>query len=135
MVGWNQQLNGHEFEQVHLGDGEGQGSLARCSPWGHKESDTTELLKNSNKHSRNLGGNKTFYNSTTLHTYILSTNGLNSSPDSQVNVKWSKLDHLKEYFVFIVHIPVILVSCIGMAEKNYSICVLMLMLVLMCWSL
>ena len=30
-------LNGHEFEQA-LGDGEGQGSLACCSPWGHKES-------------------------------------------------------------------------------------------------
>ena len=34
-------LNGHEFGQT-LGDGEGQGSLACCSPWGHKESDTTE---------------------------------------------------------------------------------------------
>ena len=36
MVGWHHQLNGHEFEQA-LGDGEGQGSLASCSPWGHKE--------------------------------------------------------------------------------------------------
>ena len=34
-------LNGHEFEQAP-GDGEGQGRLACCSPWGHKESDTTE---------------------------------------------------------------------------------------------
>ena len=32
MVGWNHQLNGHEFEQS-LGDGEGQGSLTCCSPW------------------------------------------------------------------------------------------------------
>ena len=32
---------GHEFEQA-LGDGEGQGSLACCSPWGHKHLDTTE---------------------------------------------------------------------------------------------
>ena len=32
---------GHETEQT-LGNGEGQGSLACCSPWGHKESDTTE---------------------------------------------------------------------------------------------
>ena len=40
MVGWHQQLNGHGFEQT-LGDGEGQGSLACCSPWGHKESDMT----------------------------------------------------------------------------------------------
>ena len=33
----------HEFEQA-LGVGDGQGSLASCSPWGHKESDTTERL-------------------------------------------------------------------------------------------
>ena len=44
MVGWHHPLNGHEFEQA-LGDGEGQGSLACCSPWGHKESETTERLK------------------------------------------------------------------------------------------
>ena len=36
MVGWHHRLNGHEFEQA-LGDGKGQGSLARCSSWGHKE--------------------------------------------------------------------------------------------------
>ena len=42
MVGCHQQLDGHEFEQA-LGVGDGQGSLAFCSPWGHKESDTTEL--------------------------------------------------------------------------------------------
>ena len=48
MVGWHHQLNGHEFEQA-LGDGEGQGGLACCSPWGHKESDTTERLNNSNR--------------------------------------------------------------------------------------
>ena len=47
VVGCHQWLNGHEFEQA-LGNGEGQGSLACCNPWGHKESDTTELL-NSNK--------------------------------------------------------------------------------------
>ena len=45
MVGWHHQLNGHEFEQT-LGDGEGQGSLACCSPWGYKELDTTERLDN-----------------------------------------------------------------------------------------
>ena len=43
MFGWHQQLNGHEFEQI-LGDGEGQGSLACCSPWSHKELDMTEQL-------------------------------------------------------------------------------------------
>ena len=34
-------LNGHEFEQAP-GDGDGQGGLACCSPWGREESDTTE---------------------------------------------------------------------------------------------
>ena len=46
MVGWHHQLNGYEFEQAP-GDGEGQGSLFSCSPWGHKEWDTTEQLNNS----------------------------------------------------------------------------------------
>ena len=41
MVGWHHQLDGCEFEQA-LGDGDGQGSLACCSLWGHKESDMTE---------------------------------------------------------------------------------------------
>ena len=41
MVGWNHRLNGHEFEQAP-GDGDGQGGLACCSPWGRKESDMTE---------------------------------------------------------------------------------------------
>ena len=41
MVGWHYRLSGHESEQA-LGDGDGQGSLVRCSPWGHKESDMTE---------------------------------------------------------------------------------------------
>ena len=41
MAGWHHQLNEHEFEQAP-GDGEGQGSLARCSPCGCEESDTTE---------------------------------------------------------------------------------------------
>ena len=40
MAGWHHPLDGHEFEQVP-GVGDGQGSLACCSPWGCKESDTT----------------------------------------------------------------------------------------------
>ena len=40
IVGWHHQLNGHEFEQI-MGDGKGQGSLACCSPWHHKEWDMT----------------------------------------------------------------------------------------------
>ena len=43
MVGWHHGLNGHEFE-LTPGVGDEQGSLACCSPWGHKESDATELL-------------------------------------------------------------------------------------------
>ena len=45
MVGWHHRLNGDEFGQT-LGDSEGQGGLAHCSPWGHKESDATEQLNN-----------------------------------------------------------------------------------------
>ena len=41
MVGWHHRLNGHEFEQA-LGVGDGKESLASCSPWGLKESDTTK---------------------------------------------------------------------------------------------
>ena len=43
MVGWYHWFNGHEFEKA-LGDSRGQGSLACCSPWGHKESNLTEWL-------------------------------------------------------------------------------------------
>ena len=45
MVEWHHRLNGHEFEQTP-GDGEGQGSLACFSLWGHKESETSEQLNN-----------------------------------------------------------------------------------------
>ena len=45
MVGYHHRSNGHELGQS-LGDGEGQRGLACCSPWGHKESDTTEQLNN-----------------------------------------------------------------------------------------
>ena len=44
MVGWHHRLNGHEFER-NLGDSEGWGSLACCSPWDSKV-DTTEQLNN-----------------------------------------------------------------------------------------
>ena len=49
MVGQHHQLDGHEFEQTP-GDGERQGHLARCSPGGHKESDTTEWLNKLSGH-------------------------------------------------------------------------------------
>ena len=43
MVAWHHQLNGHEFEQAP-GVGDGQGGLACCGSWGHKDLDTTERL-------------------------------------------------------------------------------------------
>ena len=46
MVGWHHRLDGDEVEQTP-GVGEGQESLACCSPWGNKELDTTERLNNS----------------------------------------------------------------------------------------
>ena len=45
MVGWHHRLERHQSEQAP-GNGEGHGSLARCSPWGRKELDTTEQLNN-----------------------------------------------------------------------------------------
>ena len=49
---WLDGINGHEFEQAP-GDGEGQESLVYCSPWGCKESDTTEGLNNNSKATHN----------------------------------------------------------------------------------
>ena len=53
MIRWHHRLNGHEFEQT-LGDGEGEASLVCCSPWDHKELDTTAQLKTM-KTSKNQG--------------------------------------------------------------------------------
>ena len=61
MAEWHHWLNGQEFEQAS-GDDEGQGSLALCSPWGHKELDTTEWLNNNinpHTHSSVWGKQKT----------------------------------------------------------------------------
>ena len=44
-VEWHHRLKGHEFEQA-LGNSDGQGGLACCSPWGHKASDVTGQLSN-----------------------------------------------------------------------------------------
>ena len=41
MTGWHDRLNGQEMERTQ-GDGEGQGSLECCRPWGHKEPDRTD---------------------------------------------------------------------------------------------
>ena len=47
MVEWHHQLNGHKFESS-LGVGDGQGSLADCSPWGLKESDNNQFERGRN---------------------------------------------------------------------------------------
>ena len=76
-------VNGHEFEQA-LGDGEGQGSLACCSPWGWKESDMTEWLKNNNcswgsqvKHAQVAG-----------HSFLQWTTFCQNSPQWPVHIVW-----------------------------------------------
>ena len=60
MAGWHHWLSGHEFEQA-LGDSEGQGSLAFWSPWGRKESDTTEQLNNNSPSSYKTVSIKNIY--------------------------------------------------------------------------
>ena len=48
MVGWNHQLNGHEYEET-LGDMKDREAWHACSPWGHKDSDMGEQLNNNNE--------------------------------------------------------------------------------------
>ena len=48
LVGWNHWLNVHQFEQTP-GDSEGQGSLAYCSPWGHRYNLMIEQQQQQNK--------------------------------------------------------------------------------------
>ena len=81
MVGWHHRLNGHEFEQA-LGDGEVQGNLVCCSPWGCKESDMTEWLNNNNK-TRDRQG------SPFLH--IQEVRDSNLTPDSVLRIVGTKI--------------------------------------------
>ena len=53
IVRWHHWLNGHEFEEAQ-GVGDRQGSLACCSPWGHKESYTSEWLNGTEHSGRNV---------------------------------------------------------------------------------
>ena len=57
MVGWHHRLNGHKFEQAP-GVGDRQGSLACCSPWGHKELDMTELITETSETAQSSTENK-----------------------------------------------------------------------------
>ena len=71
MVGWHHQLHGHEFEQAP-GVGDGQGSLAYCSPWGHKDMDTNEWLNWTSflKWLYGLEGSSGKYHDYHLRTYV-----------------------------------------------------------------
>ena len=72
MAGWHHWCNGHELGQT-LGDGEEQGGLACCSPWGHKESDKTGRLNNSNRNRNVILNNQLFF---ILLLYIVSKTSL-----------------------------------------------------------
>ena len=79
MVWWLHWLNGHEFEQA-LGVGDGQGSPVCCSPWGHKESDTTEWLNSTdsgyNNYDDKLRKNTFEFRTTSKIFYLYSWLGL-----------------------------------------------------------
>ena len=67
MVGWCHRLSGHEFEQI-LGDGEGQGSLACCSPWGRRVGHNLVTQKQ----QRMLGGRACSTTSLSVYECLLS---------------------------------------------------------------
>ena len=69
MVGWHHWLNGHEFEQA-LGVGEGQGSLACCSPWVLKESDMTEWLNRTETFQSISAESSKIHTDTLTHAHI-----------------------------------------------------------------
>ena len=66
MVGWHHRLDGYKFEQAPR-DGEGQGSLVCCSPWGRKELDTTAQLNN----TTTCIGRQIFYHQTSRKAHLL----------------------------------------------------------------
>ena len=70
MAGWHHQLDGHEFEWT-LGDGDGQGGLACCDLWGHKESDRTEWLNWTEKRQRHNSLQLNYYDSGKCFLYML----------------------------------------------------------------
>ena len=78
VVVWHHRLNGHEFEET-LGVGDGQGGLVCCSPWGHKELDTTEWLnwtKLKDRHSKASSLlHKIIHMDTSLQTLLIKLSG------------------------------------------------------------
>ena len=79
MVGWHHQLNGHEFEQTQ-GDSKGQGSLVCCSPWGHKELDTTQQMNDNNNNQKLRRGKEGFYSETQREQSFADTLNLDFQP-------------------------------------------------------
>ena len=67
IIGGHHWLNGHEFEQTQ-GDGEGRGSLACCSPWGHKELDFSDWTTATAIWQRNLSLDLSFFQIKAWHT-------------------------------------------------------------------
>ena len=72
MVGRHHQLNGHEFEQAP-GVGDRQGSVAYCSPWGRKESDTTDRLNWTDADNPQVHIQQPFSGNEEKHTYWTTT--------------------------------------------------------------
>ena len=86
MVGWHYQLNAHEFKQTP-GDSEGQGSLACCSPWDHKESDrlsnwlTTTKAQRITRHTLMM---KAVQNMSTDRTYLNIIKAIYNKPTANI---------------------------------------------------
>ena len=76
MSGWHHGCNGYELRQT-LGDGEGQGGLVHCSPWGCKESDMTGWL------------NKRYYFLLSTTLALPPQTGMLYSYSVQINFRWS----------------------------------------------
>ena len=99
MVGWHHWLDGHEFEQAP-GVGDGEGSLACCSPWGRKELDTTEWLNWTELNWRHLDGNG---------------NRVSGERQERFYVKLSHLSYLillkKKFFFLIWLLQVLVATC------------------------
>ena len=81
MARWHHRCNRHELGQIS-GDGEGQGGLVCCRPWGRKESDTTGWLNNSNNNK-----NYTLVSSSDIS--LAGHRWSSSHSTSQVGCKWS----------------------------------------------
>ena len=97
MVGWHHGLNGHESEQTPE-DCEGQGSLACCSPWVRRESDTTEQLNNNIHtllHTKQIVNKDLLYNAGNSTQYSVITSMRKESDKEWIYVH-VQLNHFAE---------------------------------------